>query len=98
MDSFIKIIPQKKPRPPTLHQNEIDLLEKYIKEGHNVFICGQIGCGKTFIAETVLDSSNTIELHSELFQKKSSFMDKFLIATNSFSLIISTTRSTIKKG
>ena len=75
MDSFIKIIPQKKPRPPTLHQNEIDLLEKYIKEGHNVFICGQIGCGKTFIAETVLDSSNTIELHSELFQKKSSFMD-----------------------
>ena len=31
MDSFIKIIPQKKPRPSTLHQNEIDLLEKYVK-------------------------------------------------------------------
>lgn len=75
MDSFIKIIPQKKSRPQTLHQNEIDLLEKYINEGHNVFICGQIGCGKTFIAETILNSCNTIELHSELFQKKSSFMD-----------------------
>jgi hypothetical protein len=75
MDSFIKIIPQKKLRPQTLHQNEINLLEKYIEEGHNVFICGQIGCGKSFIAESVLDSGNTIELHSELFQKRSSFMD-----------------------
>ena len=75
MDSFIKIIPQKKSRPQTLHQNEINLLEKYIEEGHNVFICGQIGCGKSFIAESVLDSGNTIELHSELFQKRSSFMD-----------------------
>jgi len=37
MDSFIKIIPQKNQRPQTLHQNEIDLLEKYINEGHKRF-------------------------------------------------------------
>jgi shikimate kinase len=86
MDSFIKIIPQKKSRPQTLHQNEISLLEKYIEEGHNVFLCGQIGCGKTFIAETVLNPCNTIELHSELFQKRSSFMD--LIGNTSANIFI----------
>ena len=74
MDSFIKIIPQKKIRPQTLHTPEITLLEKYISEGHNVFICGPIGCGKSFIVDYVLDHSNTIELQSELFQKKSNFM------------------------
>jgi energy-coupling factor transporter ATP-binding protein EcfA2 len=86
MDSFIKIIPQKKSRPPTLHQNEIDLLEKYIRDGKNVFICGPTGCGKTFIVNSVLETNNTIELHSELFQKKSTFMN--LIGDTSSNILI----------
>ena len=75
MDSFIKVIPQKKSLPPTLHVNEIKILEKYIHDKENVFICGPIGCGKSFIVNNVLDSRNTIELHSELFQRKNAFMN-----------------------
>jgi len=86
MDSFIKRVPQKKLRPQTLHQNEIDLLEKYIRDGKNVFICGPTGCGKTFIVNSVLEINNTIELHSELFQKKSTFMN--LIGDTSSDILI----------
>ena len=86
MDSFIKILPQKKNLPPTLHTHEINLLKRYIEEGHNVFICGPIGCGKSFIVDYVLDRHNTIELHSELFQKKCSFME--LIGNTSSNILI----------
>lgn len=86
MDSFIKIIPQKKERPPTLHHHEIELLEKYVSQGHNVFVCGPTGCGKSFVVDTILNHSNTIELHSELFQKKSSFMN--LIGDTSYHILI----------
>lgn len=75
MDSFIKIIPQKKERPPTLHHNEIRLLKEYIDQGKNVFICGPVGCGKSFVVNDILDGTNSIELHSELFHKKHSFMN-----------------------
>jgi len=73
MDSFIIRVPQKKIYKQTLHQNEITLLEKYIEQGKNVFICGPTGCGKTFIVNAAVDMNSTIELHSELFQKKSTF-------------------------
>lgn len=86
MDSFIKVIPQKKSLPPTLHVNEIKILEKYIHDKENVFICGPIGCGKSFIVNNVLDSRNTIELHSELFQRKSAFMN--LIGDTSSNILI----------
>ena len=86
MDSFIKIIPQKKERPPTLHHREIELLEKYISQGHNVFICGPTGYGKTFIVDTILNHTNTIELHSELFQKRSTFLN--LIGDTSYHILI----------
>ena len=86
MDSFIKIIPQKKERPPTLHEKEISLLEKYLAQGENVFICGPTGSGKTFIVDCLLNASNTIELHSELFQKKSTFLN--LIGDTSYHILI----------
>lgn len=86
MDSFIKIIPQKKERPPTLHEKEISLLEKYLAQGQNVFICGPTGSGKTFIVDCLLNASNTIELHSELFQKKSTFLS--LIGDTSYHILI----------
>ena len=46
MDSFIKVIPQKKSIPPTLHMNEIKILEKYIHDGENVFICDLLAVEK----------------------------------------------------
>jgi broad-specificity NMP kinase len=86
MDAFVKILPQKKERPQTLHQKEIDTLERCIKDGENVFVCGSSGSGKTFIVNQVLDKTNSLELHSDFFQKKHSYID-FLGDTN-ISIII----------
>lgn len=70
MDAFVKSIPQKKETRKTLHDKEISLLRQYIEEGKNVFVCGPTGSGKTFIVENVLNRSNSIELHIEMFSKK----------------------------
>ena len=69
MDSFIKIIPQKKQRPLTLHTKEIQLLEKYVSEGKNVFVCGPTGRGKSFVASDVIVDKNVIELQADTLQK-----------------------------
>ena len=70
MDAFVKSTPQKKDTRPTLHDREIHRLRRYVEEGKNVFVCGPIGCGKTFIVDSVLNSSNSIELQLEMFSKK----------------------------
>jgi len=66
MDTFVKIKTQKKIAPNTLHQKEIDLLRTYVNEGKNVMICGACGAGKTFILNSVLDESNSIEITPDL--------------------------------
>tara|TARA_B100000768_G_scaffold44736_1_gene43531 strand:+ start:4642 stop:5733 length:1092 start_codon:yes stop_codon:yes gene_type:complete len=86
MDAFVKILPQKKERPQTLHQKEIDTLERCIKDGENVFVCGSSGSGKTFIVNQVLDKTNSLELHSDFFQKKHSYID--FLGDTSISIII----------
>ena len=86
MDAFVKILPQKKDPTPTLHTKEIQRLEECVKKGLNVFLCGSSGVGKTFILEKVLTNSNSIEIHSELFQRKSTFLD--LIGETSFHIFI----------
>lgn len=86
MDAFVKILPQKKDPTPTLHTKEIQRLEECVKKGLNVFLCGSSGVGKTFILEKVLNNSNSIEIHSELFQRKSTFLD--LIGETSFHIFI----------
>jgi hypothetical protein len=70
MDSFVKVTPQKKKSCTTLHNDEISQLRRYLTEGKNVFICGPTGSGKTFIIDSVLDISNSVELHAEMFLKK----------------------------
>ena len=70
MDAFVKITPQKKEARTTLHDNEISLLRQYVNAGKNVFICGPTGSGKTFIVESVLNDSNSIELNMDMLQKK----------------------------
>lgn len=76
MDAFVKSIPQKKDTRTTLHDREICRLRQYVEEGKNVFVCGPTGCGKTFIVDRVLNSSNSIELHLEMFSKKNTlFME-----------------------
>ena len=75
MDSFIKIVEQKKsPVVTTIHTKQIDLIRRYIKEGKNVFICGPLGVGKTFILEKVLEGTNHIELLPHHLKRESHFL------------------------
>ena len=66
MDAFITFTPQKKERPPTLHEKEIEKLRTCVAEGRNVFVCGAVGTGKTFVVDSVLDSSNSVEIQGEI--------------------------------
>jgi hypothetical protein len=76
MESFIKIIPQKKQEPLTLHSKEMQLLEKYISEGKNIFVCGPTGRGKSFVVTEVLRNKNVIELQVDTLHKiKLTFQD-----------------------
>jgi len=75
MDSFIKIVEQKKsPVVTTIHTKQIDLIRRHIKEGKNVFICGSIGVGKTFILEKVLENMKHVELLPHHLKKDSHFL------------------------
>jgi len=75
MDSFIKIVEQKKVEPvTTIHTKQIELLKKYLAECKNVFICGSSGVGKTYILESVLNESNSIEIQKEHLKSKSPFL------------------------
>lgn len=75
MDSFIKIVEQKnKIDEPTIHTERIDLIRRYMKEGKNIFICGALGVGKTFILNKVLEGTNHVELLPEHMKSKSNFL------------------------
>jgi len=75
MDSFIKIIEQKKEEVvTTLHTQQIELLKKYISEGKNVFICGSSGVGKSYVLKSVLNEINSIEIQKEHLSSKSPFL------------------------
>ena len=75
MDSFIKIVEQKKEPPvDTLHTKQIDLLKKYIQERKNVFICGSSGVGKSYVLNAVLNESNSVEITQEHLKSKSPFL------------------------
>ena len=75
MDSFIKVIKQKKePAVATIHTKQIELIRKYIQEGKNVFICGATGVGKTYVLQTVLEGLNHVELQVEHLRTKSPFL------------------------
>tara|TARA_B110001452_G_scaffold264792_1_gene268363 strand:- start:853 stop:1941 length:1089 start_codon:yes stop_codon:yes gene_type:complete len=75
MDSFVTIIkPQKKKSEISLHDKEIELLKKYIQENKNVFLCGSAGYGKTFILNSVLNESNSVEIWDEPLRKKDIFL------------------------
>src|SRR5210317_24814 len=75
MDSFIKVIEQKKhPAVTTIHTKQIELIRRYISEGKNVFICGGTGVGKTYILKSVLEGLNHVELLPEHLKSKSLFL------------------------
>jgi hypothetical protein len=75
MDSFIKIIEQKKDEPiATLHTKQIELLKKYVHERKNVFICGASGVGKTYVLNSVLNDYNSVEVEKEHLKSKSLFL------------------------
>jgi hypothetical protein len=78
MDSFIKIIEQKKEDPvTTLHTKQIELLKRYIREKKNVFICGSSGVGKSFVLKSVLTERNSVEIEKEHLKSNSHFL-KFI--------------------
>ena len=75
MDSFIKVVEQKKlPVVATIHTKQIDLIRRYISEKKNVFICGAHGVGKSYILKTVLEGLNHVELQHEHLKSKSPFL------------------------
>ena len=75
MDSFIKIIEQKKEEPvATLHTKQIELLKKYVQERKNVFICGASGVGKTYVLKSVLNDYNSVEVEKDHLKTKSPFL------------------------
>jgi hypothetical protein len=75
MDSFIKIVAQKNlEKVYTIHTKKIELIRKYIREGKNVFICGAIGVGKSFILKEVLEGLNSVELLPEHMKTKCLFL------------------------
>jgi broad-specificity NMP kinase len=75
MDSFIKIVEQKKePIVTTIHTKQIDLIRRYIRERKNVFICGAPGVGKTYILREVLRGLNHVELQADHLKSKSPFL------------------------
>lgn len=78
MDSFIKIIEQKKEEPvATLHTKQIELLKQYLREKKNVFICGSSGVGKSFVLKSVLTERNSVEIEKEHLKSSSHFL-KFI--------------------
>ena len=75
MDSFIKVVEQKKdPVVTTIHTKQIDLIRKYIRERKNVFICGPLGVGKSYILRAALEGLNHVELLPEHLKSKSLFL------------------------
>lgn len=77
MDSFIKIIPQKKEAEntvETIHTKQIELIRRYLNERKNVFICGGYGIGKTYILKEVLKDLNHVELRTDHLKSKSPFL------------------------
>ena len=75
MDSFIKIVEQKKdPVVTTIHAKQIDLILKHIERGKNIFICGAPGVGKTYILNTILRGLSHVELLPEHLKSKCLFL------------------------
>jgi energy-coupling factor transporter ATP-binding protein EcfA2 len=75
MDSFIKVVEQKKEEPiATIHTQQIEQLRKYIRAGKNVFICGATGVGKSYILQSVLNDANSHEIQKEHLKSKSLFL------------------------
>lgn len=75
MDSFIKVVEQKKePVVTTIHTKQIELIRRYIREGRNVFICGGSGVGKSYVLKAVLEGLNHVELQSDHLKSKSPFL------------------------
>lgn len=65
MDAFVTSTPQKKHKIPTLHDKEIEKLRTFVAEGRNVFVCGATGTGKTFVVDSVLNSTNCVEIQAD---------------------------------
>jgi len=75
MDSFIKIVEQKKDQTvTTIHTKQINLIRNYIENGKNVFICGSPGVGKSYILKAVLEGYSHVELQSEHLKSKCLFL------------------------
>src|SRR5210317_2184661 len=75
MDSFIKVVEQKKdPVVTTIHTKQIELIRRYIREGKNVFICGATGVGKSYVLQAALHGLSHVELQSEHLKSKSLFL------------------------
>lgn len=75
MESFIKIITEKNTEcQSSIHEETIALVRKYVNEGHNVFICGDVGVGKTYVLREVLKGIRHVEIQYEHLKSKNPFL------------------------
>lgn len=66
MDRFIKIVEQKKDAPKnTIHVEACETIKRLISENKNVFICGPIGCGKSYLLRQAIDPDSVIWLEKK---------------------------------
>ena len=58
----------------TIHEKQIELVRRHIKNRKNVFICGNAGVGKSYVLEAALEGLSCVEVHSEHMKSKSNFL------------------------
>jgi len=77
MDAFIKTVEEKKQPEDdvNLHERTLERLEALVSEGHNVFITGSSGVGKTYVLQKFFSRREGVELLCEHMKSKSNFLD-----------------------
>src|SRR5210317_2013249 len=76
MDAFIKTVEEKKQPEDdvNLHERTLERLEALVSEGHNVFITGSSGVGKTYVLQKFFSRREGVELLCEHMKSKSIFL------------------------
>jgi len=85
MDCFIKIKSEKKiENKTTIHTQELETINKHIKDHKNIFICGDSGSGKTYLVDIIFDEKNSIkvepdDIKNNILERISNYSEKNIV-------------------